>query len=394
MSAVRRLCLPLALAIAALGLGATPANALPRINHVFIIVLENKNYDETFGPGTKVPYLARTLPAKGALLARYYGTAHESNANYLAMISGQAPNVDTQADCQFFTDFVPGTPTSDGQVIGQGCVYPFGTVQTIANQLEGHGFRWKAYMEGMANEAPPGGSPNCIHPALNAHDGTQTASAGHMYATRHNPFVYFHSLIDEHGAGDQPTSCELNDVPYTRLARDLRRASTTPNYSFIVPNLCNDGHDEPCKDGKAGGPAQVNKWLKANVPPILHSPAYRDNGLLLITFDEAESPPDASPSDSDGSACCNEPTGPNTPNPAGPIPGPGGGKVGAVALSPCIRPGRVFTRGFNHYSMLRSVEDLFRLQHLGFAAQQGLATFNSKLFARTPCPNVAVDPSG
>jgi hypothetical protein len=243
-------------------------------------------------------------------------------------------------------------------------------------------------MEGMANSKPAGGSPNCVHPAINAHDGTQTATATKMYAVRHNPFVYFHSLIDQHGAGDVPTSCELNDVPYTRLAHDLRHASTTPTYSFITPNMCHDGHDDPCKDGKPGGLPAVNKWLKANVPPILDSPGYKRGGLLLIAFDEAESPPEAAPADSDGSACCNEQTGPNTINPAGPIPGPGGGRVGAVALSPCIRPGQVFTAGFNHYSMLRSVEDLFRLQHLGFAAQAGLETFNSKIFSRSPCPNV------
>jgi phospholipase C len=390
MRICRRILCLVSLAALVLAASASSASALPRINHVFVIVLENKNYDESFGPGTKVPYLARTLAAKGALLARYYGIAHESNSNYLAMISGQSPNADTQADCQFFSDFAPGTPTSNGQVIGQGCVYPFGTVQTIANQLEDHGYTWKGYMEGMANSKPPGGSPNCVHPAINAKDNTQTATATKMYAVRHNPFVYFHSLIDRLGATpDRPSSCERNDVPYTRLARNLTRASRTPTYSFIVPNLCHDGHDEPCKDGKPGGLPQVNKWLKANVPPILQSPAYHDGGLLLITFDEAESPPDASPSDSDGTACCNEQPGPNTINPAGPIPGPGGGRVGAVALSPCIRPSQVFTDGFNHYSMLRSIEDLFRLQHLGFAAQAGLDTFNSKIFRRSPCPNVA-----
>jgi len=53
------------------------------------------------------------------------------------MVSGQAPNADTQADCQIYTDMLPGTATSDGQVIGQGCVYPAGTTQTVISRLEG-----------------------------------------------------------------------------------------------------------------------------------------------------------------------------------------------------------------------------------------------------------------
>jgi hypothetical protein len=86
---------------------------------------------------------------------------------------------------QFFNEFLPGLPTSDGQFAGQGCVYPAG-VQNIATQLEGAGFTWRGYMQDMANSAPAQPA-TCRHPAIGAHDSTQTASATDQYAARHNP---------------------------------------------------------------------------------------------------------------------------------------------------------------------------------------------------------------
>lgn len=112
------------------------------------------------------------------------------------------------------------------------------------------------------------------------------------------------------------------------------------------------------------------------MPKITGSEAYEDRGLLLVTFDEAEN---------DASSCCGEQPGPNTPNPGGPIPGSGGGRTGAVALSPCIEPGTVSDRPYNHYSLLRWTEDNFGLTRLGFAAQQGLQAFGSDIFTRPGC---------
>src|SRR5689334_11308197 len=120
---MRRL-LPLC-AAAALLLSAAPAAAAPPpIKHVFTIVLENKGYDTTFGPGSPAPYLSQTLPSQGELLRQYYGTGHASLDNYISMVSGQAPSIMTQADCPFYTNFVPAIPATDGQYVGQGCVFP------------------------------------------------------------------------------------------------------------------------------------------------------------------------------------------------------------------------------------------------------------------------------
>jgi phosphatidylinositol-3-phosphatase len=350
---MRRLLTVLA-SVAALLAAAPAALAAPPIKHVFTIVLENKGYDETFGPSSPAKYLSKTLPSQGALLRQYYGTAHHSLANYIAMVSGQSPTPDTQADCPFYRDFLPGTPTSDGQYIGQGCVYPT-PVKTIADQLDAKGVAWKGYMEDMGNA--PGESATCAHPTLNTPDQTQSARPGDGYAAKHDPFVYFHSLLDS-------GSCNSNVVALSRLTTDLQTAATTPSYAFITPNLCNDAHD--C------GLAVADQFLKTWVPRIKASPAWAEGSLLIVNFDEAES--------NDASACCNEQPGPNSPNPGGDTPGPGGGRTGAVLLSQFIRPGTVSDTPYNHYSLLKSIEDIFGVGYLGYAGQSGLQAFGSDIY--------------
>jgi phosphatidylinositol-3-phosphatase len=344
--------------------GTIPGAAqLPPVKHVFVIMLENKGYSETFGNNSAAPYLSQTLTAEGQLLTNYYGIGHNSNPNYLAMISGQAPNPVTQGDCQIFQDFAgPGVFAPYGQLVGQGCVYP-SSVDTVANQLEVTGLSWHGYMESMP--AP------CSHPALNTVDNTQKATSTNEYATRHNPFVYFHSLIDT-------PSCQTNDVPLTQLQQDLTTASTTPNLSYIVPNLCHDGHDMPCADGEPGGLVSADAFLQQYVPLIMNSPAFKEDGVLIIAFDEAEF---GSSSSSDSTACCNEIPGPNSPVPG--ITGPGGGRVGAVVLSRFVKPGTKNANAYNHYSFLKTVEELFNVPYLGFAQPSNVPVFGGDVFAQS-----------
>ncbi len=337
--------------------------AMPPIHHVFTIVLENESASTTFATDSKAPYLAKTLRAQGAFLPQYHGIGHESNDNYIAMISGQAPNTENQADCMFFNDFTPGLIGSYGQVEGEGCVYP-SAVQTIGGQLDAAGLTWRDYNEDMGAD-PTREAGECAHPGLNQPDGTQKATKIDQYATRHNPFVYFHSIIDD------TTLCDTHVVNLDLLSQDLASAASTPNYVFITPNLCNDGHDAPCANGDPGGLTQVNTFLKAWVPRITGSPAFADNGLLILMFDEAAT--------SDASSCCGEIPGPGSPRPG--ITGSGGGDVGAVLLSPCIAPGTVSEEPYNHYTMLRSIEDMFGLTHLGYAGLPGERSFGSDIFS-------------
>jgi len=348
--------------------GASSAQArLPRVRHIFVIVLENQSYAKTFGNPAADPYLAETLPSQGALLENYYATAHESNANYIAMISGQPPNPDNQGDCLAFSDFVEGVTLEEGIPAGVGCVYP-ASVATFGTQLSQAGKKWKAYEEDMGND-PEREAAACGHPAVGSPDETQKAEAGDGYATRHNPFVYFHSVIDDQAycnahvvalgspAGAMPPGALPKE---TGLAKDLLHTTKTPTLSFITPDLCDDGHDYPCTNEPSGASAlaDIDAFLETWVPKITSSTAFKRNGLLEILFDEAEN--------SDATACCEEKTGPNTPAPG--VTGPGGGRVGAVLLSPFIKPGTVSATPYNHYSSLASWESLLALPRLGYAA--------------------------
>ena len=356
---------------AAILLGAAgPSHATPPpIKHVFIVVLENENADTTFGASSKAPYLAKTLRSMGQFMPNYFGTGHLSLDNYIAMVSGQGPNVVTQADAPAYTDVLPGLIGADGQAMGHGSVYP-ASVKTIADQLHAKGLAWRGFLEDMGNSATD--SKTCRHPAIGAADNTQSARQGDQYAMRHNPFVYFHSIIDD------AATCNANDVPLDRLPGDLASASTTPSYSFIVPNLCHDGHDEPCKgSNEPGGLVSANAFLQQWIPQILASPGYKAGGLVIVTLDEAI----AQGSGADASSCCNEPTNPaNTPNNGGPTPGSGGGRVGAVLISQYVAAGSFNPTAYNHYTLLGSMEDLFQLAHLGYAGRSGLKTFGGDVY--------------
>jgi phosphatidylinositol-3-phosphatase len=353
-----------AVALSVLG-GAASAGSrvdpLPPVGHVFVVNIENKDYAKTWGPDSPAPYLAQKLRSKGVLIDNYYGTAHHSLGNYLAQISGQAPNPAIQADCGVFRDWDGSTvPDGDGQYAGSGCVFPRET-PTLAGQLDEAGYSWRGYMEDMGR--------GCRHPKLDGKDHMMKAEVDDQYATRHNPFMYFHSIID------RPKYCKSHVVDLSVLEQDLGRVATTRNLTYITPDLCHDGHDSTCADGGPGGLRGVNAWMREWIPRILASPAYQQDGVLIVTADESDGV------DSDSSACCGEVPGPNANGTPPGIEGPGGGRIGALVLSKqWVEPGTVSTTPYNHYSLLRSIEDLFGLAHLGFAAQDGLVAFGSDVF--------------
>lgn len=362
---------------------------LPRIRHVFVIMLENEDYRSTFGNPSADPYLAETLPSQGAMLKNYYATGHYSNDNYVGFISGQPPNGDNQLDCigSGYANFSADAGEVDGIQQGDGCVYP-SQVTTLASQLDSDGLTWKGYEEDMGNDPSRDGGITCGHPALGSSDPTTFAAPTDGYTTRHNPFMYFHSIIDDTRKCDSrvvPLGSTTGAMPagtpsrVTGLVTDLKSVATTPNFSFITPNLCDDGHDYPCTNttgaGQGGGSAvgDLNKWLSTWVPIIEASPAYQRNGLIEITFDEAETP------HLDTGHCCGEIPGPAAANGKNGIDGPGGGIVGAVLLSPFIHGGTVVHTPYNHYSSLASIEDLFGLPRLG-EAQTVKTTFDKGIY--------------
>lgn len=302
-------------------------------------------------------------------MRQYYATGHASAYNYVAMISGQAASAQTRADCQSYTDFKSTRIVADGQAIGDDCVYPT-TVKALPDQLMAAGLRWKGYMEDMGNVLARESS-TCAHPCLNEKDLTHAAQApsaavpaGDRYTTRHNPFAYFHSIIDS-------PDCAANVVELHALAQDLQAVQTTANFNFITPNLCNDGNDTPCVTKEPGGLVSADRFPQKWVPLITASLAFRQDGLLIVLFDEggytlARDAAGRVTITFEGEFCCGEPPGSNlTPFPQIVQSRPGvtlvaqnygGDRVGAVLLSPLIAPRTVSDRPHNHYSLLRSLE--------------------------------------
>jgi Phosphoesterase family len=357
------------------------------IKHVWLIILENKSYDATFTGLNQNSYLWKTLPAQGVLLKNYYGTGHSSQDNYLAMVSGQAPNEDTQEDCAISNKLIG--PNSDiisqgniltdknyGQMdspanasqpsganapLGQnGCTYPT-AVPTLFNQLNAAGESWKGYAQDIGGAQTPGSTsfvpdtvPNreaatCAGPGTAANNpdtnptsmssnfpaGVTTftaAQANDQYVAKHFPFPWFEGLtgaVNASGPDTPPlnepsnggTNCDANhianlDSPTEGLVHDLQSAATTPAFSWITPDNCSDAHDAVCHGNNLSGAFNSNGtpnynsptpydpettspvnftgglyasdlFLEYYIPLIEQSPAFKQGGLIDITFDEA-----------------------------------------------------------------------------------------------------------
>jgi hypothetical protein len=369
--------------------------ALPEIKHVFLIVLNGHSYEEAFGKESSAPYLAETLAGEGKLLPSYYAVAQGGLANEIALLSGQGPTPQTALNCPEYTAIAPGTLSAEGQVEGEGCIYPTET-KTLPEQLVEAKLTWKAYVEDIANGAAAGQPTSCRHPALGGADPNATPLQGDAFQTWRNPFVYFAGLTED-------PECAENDVGLDQLATDLKEPLGTPSFSYIVPNACHDGSDTPCAPDQPAGLAASEEFLKTVVPEITASSAYQnEGGLIAITFDQA---PQAGP-EPDTSSCCATPEYPNLPAPpattepaaTGPVKSTGGGgQVGMLLISPYVSPGTVVeeTAYYNHFSFLRSVEELFGLEPLGYAAEPALAGFDSTVYDASPEEStVAERPTG
>lgn len=320
----------------------TPTPEAGRVKHVFVVSLASSGYEAAFGATPQMPYLASTLRPKGVLLSNYSLLDDSSLANSIAAVSGQPPNAATKADCPTYDEFPSSAKTdSKGVVAGSGCVYPVSTI-SVADQLPSGRFSWHAYLEGMAD--PTGKPANCVHPEPGAAETPATGG----YSSRQNPFAYFHSLLD---LGD----CSSDDVPLSELEKDLQKTSTTSNYSYIAPNLCNAGVAGQCPEGAAGGAAAADAYLSQLVPKILASPAYKKDGLLIVTFGSVN-PPAA------GAAAEAEPL-----------------KVGTLLVSRFATAGSTDATAYDPYSLLRSTEDLFGLPHLGDAGPAKVKSFAAPL---------------
>jgi hypothetical protein len=322
---------------------------LPPIQHVFMIVLGDHGFEEGFGESSQAPYLSTKLRSQGELLTNYYAVTQGDLANEIALLSGQGPTSATAEDCPEYTDIVAPIVGAEEQVEGEGCAYPAET-KTLPGQLVEAKKSWKAYVE-------EGGG--CSH------------------ETSRDPFAYFHALTDR-------PDCAEHDVGLERLATDLESERATPSLSYIAPDTCHDGGELPCEEGQPAGLAAAQPFLETVVPEIQESMAYKKGGLIAITFAQASQ---GGPS-ADSSACCGAPEYPNLP-PAPPSvaaaggikPTGGGGRVGLLLLSPYVEAGTVNESGYyDHFSLLLSIDELFGLAPIGYAASPVLTPFDSSVY--------------
>lgn len=300
------------------------------IQHVFLISLASPGYEPAFGASPQMPYLSGELRPQGVLLSNYTLLDTAPLPNGIAAVSGQPPTAATKADCPKYEE----------------CVHEVETL-SLADQFVGAQLRWHGYFEGMTNEE--GQPESCVRPEPEA--PLEPNAEG--YSARLNPFVFFHSLLD---LGD----CDENAVPFPELSKDLKKIDTTANFSYISPNLCNAGFLGTCPEGTAEGAVAADAFLAKVVPEILASPAYKQDGLLIVSFGAADPAPPADPA---------------AAPPADPR------KVGALLASPLLPPGGTDAAPYNPYSLLRSIEDLFGLSALGNAGGVKVRSFASAFVA-------------
>jgi hypothetical protein len=208
-----------------------PPSQSVRFGHVFIVVEENANYSDVIA-NPAMPYL-NSLANQYGVAANYFANAHPSTPNYFELTTGQ-----TLAPLSL-TDAV--TPHN----------FPV-DANNVVRDLLAAGKSWKSYAEDLPSVG-------------------YTGDDSGRYAVRHNPLAYFTDVQND-------AKQVQNLVPFTQLATDLNTANL-PNYSFIVPNLCHDAHD--CSLSTA------DTWLQTNIDPLIQSPQFQIDGLLVIVFDEA-----------------------------------------------------------------------------------------------------------
>jgi len=248
----------------------TTSASVPATGHVFLVVEENQSYSDVIG-NAAMPYI-NSLAAKYSLATQYFADIHPSIGNYFMLTTGQIiTNDDTLA-----TNV---------------------DVDNLAHELTAAGKSWRSYAESLPQRGYAGGDTG-------------------LYVKRHNPFAYFTDVATD-------PSQAANLVPFSQFAADLAN-NTLPNFSFIVPNVNDDSHN--------GSQAASDDWLRNNIAPLLASPVFQQDGLLIIVYDESEI------LDVEH----------------------GGGHIAAILVGPKVKQGFQSTTVYQHESTLRLI-----LQALG-----------------------------
>ena len=313
---------------------------MPRFTHVFVILEENKDYAQIMDPAS-APHIAALAGDYGDA-THFYGETHPSEGNYVALLGGTTSGI-RDDDAWFCKPGVvkPECPDAGNPAYGAHTV----TTPHLGDQLVQAGLTWKAYLESLPKPGSlvySAGDPKVV-------PGDKTAA---VYASKHAGFVNFLSAQK-----DPKRARRL--VGFDQLEKDLK-SGNLPNFALIVPNQCNEMHGlhgpgvpDDCDGAKnlAGlirrGDAEVGRL----VSEIQATPAWKsgDNVAIVITFDEGAG--------RGVEGCC------------GSAHNDGGGHIPTVVITNHGPRGMKDGTPYNHYALLRTIEDAFGIEeHLGHAA--------------------------
>jgi hypothetical protein len=243
--------------------------AVPASKHVVVVVEENHSYSSVIN-NSSMPYL-NSLAKNYSLLTNYYANTHPSIGNYFEMTTGQI------------------ITNNDGYM---GTV----NVDNVVREVMLAGKTWKSYADSLPYVGYIGGDTG-------------------NYSRHHNPLSYFSDVVN--------SSTERQRlVPFTQFSKDLAN-NALPTFSFVVPNMIHDAH--------SGSLSTADSWLKTNIGPLLNNAGFKQDGILIIVFDESY--------DTDKTH--------------------GGGHVAALVIGPKVKRGYKSTTLFQHQSLLKTVIDAF-----------------------------------
>lgn len=270
----------------------TSSGSIPDFDHVVVVTFENREFHKVIG-NPLMPFY-NWYAWDYTLLTQYYAVTHPSLPNYVAMIGGDT--FDIQSDCKDCYIDAPSLP----------------------DLIEASGRTWKTYQEDMQTPC-----------ALESQDENE-------YVQKHNPFVYFDPIrLDE-------SRCTSKVLPLEELQKDID-AGTLPNYIFVTPNMCHNGHD--CKLYEAD--LWLGKFLHQILPALeKESQKY----LVVLNWDEGQ----------DQGSCCG-------------LPEEAGGRIPVVLISPLVKRHFQDSTPYTHYSLLKTISKAWNLPYLGHAANEDQA---------------------
>ena len=256
--------------------GFLVAAGIPGRRHVVLVVEENHSFESVITEGG-MPYL-KSLAEKNTLLANYYANHHPSIGNYFIMTTGQTVSTDDGFNGSFNGD-------------------------SIVSQMIAANKTWKLYGDSLPRSGYVGGSRK-------------------PYVKKHVPVAYF-DVVRNNDAQ------RMNLVPADQFANDLQSPQGLADFSMVIPNLDHDAHD--------GTLQEADDWLRKNIAPLLESPAFKKDGILIITFDESFKDDKAH----------------------------GGGHIATVVVGPGVKEQFTDNTFYQHDSLFATLEELLGLPRLG-----------------------------